>query len=580
MGLAASDLEVDQVLQKVGLGEPTSVAQLARRLSISSDAVRDAVRHWLMVQQARELIAGVGHLDLDTRLAINSQAAMFGRDPRLQPYIDRMLVFSRGMPRVSEPLIGHFLQDQGAKAKVTAVAVDAEHVLDRVPPPDEGTLKTLFEQHRDELRRPAGAPPRPQAPGTSAPASSPLGYRFPDRVKIEVMTLPADRVEKKVDAAEDEALAYYEAHREQFRNSAPTATQPQTQPQTQPAYKDYAQARDQVIRQLKGQKAAELSERMVKAAQAVLNQGMPDKRDASGYRELGDWQPPSMEEAARQVQAQFGVLPDVRRIEDRWLTEDDLAGLGGIGQSMAAAGGREPVPFTSYALSTRELSPQAESPLALLRLQRGVASQPLTDPLGGASRYLFRIIDAQPSHAPESLDEVRPEVEQDARRLAAYALLVKDKDKWMARLQQEGPDALAAGEHLRLLNPPPFPRRERGQFGMEVPNVPGVGQSEPFVEGVFEMVERIGSAGAVDSAPIEQRTAAIPVEAQAKLFLVRLDGFEPLTRSEFEERMRMPGLAMAVQESMTDIDPFSMEAISRRTGFVRKGGDKEEDKAG
>jgi hypothetical protein len=197
-------------------------------------------------------------------------------------------------------------------------------------------------------------------------------------------------------------------------------------------------------------------------------------------------------------------------------------------------------------------------------------------------RYLFRLVDAQRTHVLDSWQDAREELERDARRLAAYTLLKTDTHTWKNRVINETLPGLADALGEPMLRPAAFPRRQRrGQgwvFRLDTPIVQGVGKSQPFVDAAFRLAEGVLKAGGIDQASLEQRVAAIPVDRVQKLVLVRLDGIELLTESEFNRQKT--SMDAAVGQSLLaqqTVDPFTTESIGKRLGFVASGPTAEDD---
>ena len=90
------------------------------------------------------------------------------------------------------------------------------------------------------------------------------------------------------------------------------------------------------------------------------------------------------------------------------------------------------------------------NPLVTQRLQVGVPSQPVES--FDQSRYIFRLTDAQPTHEPETLDEVKDAVTRDAKKKAAYDLLLAEKDKWVGRARKEKFADLAKELKVSVIN--------------------------------------------------------------------------------------------------------------------------------
>jgi hypothetical protein len=553
LGISASKMEARQLITLLQVDD-RALDQMSRNMGMTRDQIVEVVRDWLAVQQYRELVLGMGHLPLQDRLqnvAMAYQMLQFGYVPGAV----MALQASRGQPRVSEPLVQRFVLDQQASVQVTALPIDASRHLQDVPEPDNAAVEELFQQHKGDL------------PGSSKPYG--LGYKYPDRVKIEYLTLPVDRLEALVVVSETQALAYYDANLEQFKTTGADG-------KTTGDPKPYAQVRDTIVRRLRSESAQQLGERVARAITAQLTEALRSSASANVADAI-----------AQRIQSQFGVLPDVRRLDQAWLTSVDLAVLEGIGQ--AATGGRTPIPFTAYALAAQPLydaqqkarpktQRQPADPLAGMHLNTGEPSVPLTGSNG--SFYVFRVLEAQPTHEPATLEEVRPKVVADARRLAAYRKLLEERNAWMGRARTQSLTDLAADLKVTPLSPAPFPRRQIGfQGGLEVPNVQGIGSHEQFVDGVFDLLDTATQEAEFASTLPAQRVGVIPVDGQQALYIVRLDEYTPVTQDEAKRSMSDPRLASMVSDLIvsepTD-DPVGVDALSKRLDFKPAGVAKDE----
>ena len=570
MGLSASDTQVRQLLGMLELDDP-ALAKLAHRLNISIDAVRQAIQHWLVIQSYKELVNGLEHLSVEQRLKHYAAAAQFSQFGYYQGAAVEIESAFKGTPRLSEPLLKRFLYDHQAMVRITAVSVPKDPYRSRIDEPTENDLTDLFERYKEVL------------PGKGKPYR--LGYRIPNRVKIEYLAVPIDTLQEQFRVEEADALSYYDNHKDQFREIRPGE---KTNPD-EGAIKPYGQVRAQIIDGLRQERTAELGDQMIKAAQAILLDNARTLAEKNGYRAIQDgWKPISLEDLAQQLQQQFDVLPQTQRYDDQWLTNEQLNGLPGIGSSHLA--GQPDVSFAQYIMSTKELLGEDDDhPLIALRLQEKLPSASLTSPSGG--RYLFRVIEAQPSRVPTSLDEVRDTVIADAKRVAAYEYLRADIDTWQSRAQQEGLEELAKLPGLSRIAPAPFPKRQAGFGGqLQVPLVHGVGRSGQFIDGVFELVDQVvasltGESTVItnkqlDQLPPPQRTAAVAVDNEMKIFLVRLEGLQPMTRGAYENVANSTQVGAWVNQTLLDeqkSDPLSVDAVSDRIGFNPSINSDEED---
>lgn len=574
MGISASNHEVAELLTSLSISDEQLI-QIARSLNEPRDAVRQTIKNWLILQHYKELVLGSSHEPVQYRLSQLSaifqqfeqlqQAPQFMRQYYLGMLMQEMNRLAGAKPRVSQPLLERFVSDQQANVKVAILQIPDAHYLDKVAPPDDATLMGLFNQYKGNL------------PGASTPYG--FGYKFPDRVRVEYLAVPLTRLLAVSKVTEADAVRYYDRNQTEFMLPA-TAT-PEATGEGANAGKDavvnvkqikpYDEVRAQIISQLKREEAARLGDRIIKSAQAMLFDDVRNLRQNEGYRDIpADWTPTPLEKVAAQLQEQFGVLPDVYSEGETWHGRQSLATIPGIGGSFLE--GQTGAGFPDYAMSARELNPAKENPMANLRLQVKLPSVPLRGADG--SRFLFRLIDAQATREPASLDEVREQVVADARRVAAFELAKADQQTWVERLSKDSLQAIAAELKTTVAEPQPFQRREMnfGRFG--TPHVDPIGINQDFVDDVFEFAGKVLDAGELARLAPDKRTGVIPVEAALSVCLVRIDEFQPMTRSTYERSVafpQLPGWIMeAVLKDAGQLDPFSVKAISKRVGYVSK----------
>lgn len=552
MGLWVSGGEVDQLFAQEQVTSDR-VAQVKTEMNVSDAFVEQAVRHAMLWRRLRRLVE--------------------------QP------------ARVSEPRLRHFHQQLGSTAAVDTVKIPSDHLVDSVEAPTEQELRDRFRINRDD------------APGRGPYG---LGYRLPPRVKLEYIAVPLAPIREEVTVDEVEARVYYKDNRERFI----AEPEEQEQPEGDGAAADeggeaggpaepqpYEAVRERIVETLKDQKARRQQQRAVNLIVAELSEAMRgiQREPTTGYYELPpNWQPPDLEKVAVRVQEAEGidVLPRVRRIEDRWLTMEDIGVLPGLGQAtveMSGARGQREVPVTMYIAATRELGlTQVQQQLRQLAIQEDVASRPVSGPEG--TKYVFRVSEAQPSQPPASLDLVRERVVEDVKRLKAYRMLKERAESYVARAAEEGLAELAErlGEDFAVESMGPFPQREIdqqqlqffGRLSVRPPRLPGIGQSARFVDQVFEMVRPLGVVGNLAAVPASQRTGSIALDDQLALYIVAVTEFTPAYAEDYKDRR---GQLAFILRSM-DVDqvnavtanPFSLEALAARVGFVREEPEEDE----
>ncbi len=576
MGLWASGTQVDEMLGTIGLDEDR-LAGLARRLGVSANVVEQALRNWITIQAYKELVLGVVHDPGRQRLQHYLEAGQYLQFGRYQDAVLAIGSAYQGRARLSGPLVERFLQDHQTTVKAAVLAIPSDRYLPQVSEPDEQALVDQFERYKDVLA------------GQSGPYG--FGYRIPDRVKLEYLSVPFDRVRQQVRVEEADLLSYYDAHRDEFQidqSSGDGATG-----DAEKSVLPYEKVRNKIRGRLIAERASELGDRVIKFAQAMLLEDARSLEQRNGYREVpAGWTPMALEQVAVKVQQQFGILPDVHRHDDGWLTRVLLQGLAGIGSSYVAS--HQPrVGFVPYAFSAKRFAgPAVDASMGSLKLQAQLPSTPLVAPDGG--RYLFRLLDAQPSRVPASVDAVRELVRRDVKQLAAYNLLKSERVVWLSRAREKGLVDLAAQLGLEVVKSKPFSKRRVGVDGrQDVADVAGVGRSEAFVDSVFELayevvvVAQAGRQGAIDyTAAIDQvppavRTAAIGVDEQMSVVLVRLDDIEPMTRGDFERVAGQRQVGAWIKHALftqQDEDPLSLDALIERVHYVSaRAGDESDD---
>lgn len=574
MGLSASDAEVndllptlEEVLKKLGL-EGVRLAERAARLGEDPRVVHEALRHWLMYQTYWTLMHGHRHLSWVERVAQVLGAynlAQIGHMGQAQELWQK----AEGSVRVSEPLRVRFLNDQLSQVRITALSVDADRYTQRVGEIEDAALIDHFERYKDDL------------PGQGKPYG--FGYRFPDRVKLEYLAIPLERVKRAVRVEESEALQYYDTHLDEFRVETPPAPEvsdadagksdgEMSSQKRGSSTRPYAAVRGRIMDQLKNKRAMELCEKMMKSARAILRENVQKWPEEGGYVVVPeDWTGVALEEAAGRLQAEFGVLPDVQRLADRWLTGPDLAQLPGIGKSRTED--QRGWPFAVYALSAKELRQSEQgNPLAAYRLQARLPSVPLID--GDRTRYMFRLVEAQPSRSPQSIEEVGQQVRNDVQRLKAYELLQAEAAMWQQRVADGTLEAVAATLSEPLVRTS-FARRQprRGPSGLvfEAPFVEGVGQDPRFVDEVFELADTVTQLGGVSAVPVDRRVVVVPVDGKQRLVLARLEEIMAVPQPLVEMMKKDPAsvdtwVGQALQ-TVSAGGAVSLEAMEQRLGF-------------
>jgi len=560
LGLYVSNREVALALQAFGYDEEV-LAQIAFDRKTTTAFIHQAVRHWLIAEQYRQLFTATTYRDPGVNspsLAIQRIETVFrylnqiqgkGLPPEL---IQRMEYFARleanGTRRLGGPILRHFIQDNYANLDGRVVLIRPDTAS--LDTPDEATLAQVFGAYKDAL------------PGQGKPF--PFGYKYPDRVKLDYVQIPMDGVRSAVSVEYLDVLDAYQRDPQRFADENSVAADVPS-----------VEAIDTLTRELTDDRAERLAQRIIAQIEGKLSETLRGHPQKDGYIELPEgftllgWQ-----DIADAVQAKHGVTIQVMGNPDQWATLSELSGLEGIGQSTIGEDAQSAKPFTTYVSATRRFTEGDDSIKVLrsLRTQVGVASKPLRDSDGNV--YLFRLVEVQPAHAPASLDEVRGQVAADAQTIAAYENLIADAGAWKKRAVAQDLDAVAEAGDTRVSQTLPF-QRVVGSQGA-APDVLGVGVSREFVDAAFALVDVLDDPQAdIAALPREQRVTVtgLPFAHDGPaLGVFVLDSFEPLTRSGYESVLS-GGAVFSVNSALATpgtVNPLSLEALAKRTGFDLK----------
>ncbi len=558
--------------------------------------------------QAR-ITAAQGQSIIAQALAVRDYiTAVTARDPQqaaLDPYQLEPL-------DLHDPLVQRLLGDLFTTVSIRGVPVSVQRYYEQVE--DQITderVRALYQEHRDHL------------PGPDRPYG--LGYRHPDRVRLEYVEVPFQDILRQVSITSAEAFAFFE---EQPLERFVTEREKQELFEgIDPEHPDvarlrYQRIRDRVREQLRLTRARDIASSMIAWMRNELRE--PEVR-LGLHQMVGDGQmapipdhfePVAMDEVALGAQQAFkdedgiDVLPRVRRLDRDWLDREALEGLDRISEAYVSIYADLGAAFPDYALHLYELggampgdadvedAPAAAEPrrrdliergLETLGLRAGVVSQSLRDEQD--NRFLFRVLDVQPSHSPE-FETIEQRVRRDALRIAAFQRLMAETETWRER-GTGGLQRLASELDRSVVSPRPFPRREMA-FDERIYFIrdEGVGDDEPmrrqvaterrylraprvsetiaadatFVDHIFREAERIHRAGGLGTVSRARRTLAVPHPTQAELWVVRIEQFQAPHDpwQQFVEQTQWQIIQEFYQRGQFDIDPQMIPALAQQ----------------
>lgn len=480
--------------------------------------------------------------------------------------------FHSSAARDSEPRLEDAYRLFHQKARVRLAVVESRALRSQVPPPSEEELAAFFEAGKN----------RETAHTADALV---FGYRRPDRIRIEYLTVDPASLETRVRISEREARRHYEQHRAQYAAQLRTETAPATPPEFDQLPQEL---RDRIRNEARrAQAIAEAQQRvntMLDEARAPWAR-QPIEKD--GYRAP----PPSSSlvefTALRDKHAR--QYPVEHRLSEL-IAANDINLDPQIGQARVRVG-ETSLPLSQVVTRVKGLyTPQPQETFVPVNINEpcpdlAVVYKP--DPLSRTPQpyqaFLFRIMEVAPAGPPDSLEEVREQVLKDyllnrahelageaARRLAERAREVSldqavaeagELRQQLEAAQQAQPAEPGEPEIPFLDHLGPFDASP--QFGRRSSFIPRVGSVPKLHEEIFRLAD--DSAAATRPARL---VVAVPSPAGPKWIVGELLEVLPLYAGDFaEQRSELSTQLENFHQELTWRLWFDPENVRRRTGF-------------
>ncbi len=452
---------------------------------------------------------------------------------------------------------------EGVLAQPVVIAASADAIDEE---PSEAEIKAQMEAHADVF------------PGEGE--DSPFGYRLPNRVKLEWLTVPTESVRETI--RKSDALSGTELRKHWKLNSGDPKLPPYPD---QPPTTVPDAVREDLLQQLTDAKIEEIARHGTNQLRAKAH-GMPRRE---GYLQLPeDWRETRLqfEDLAQDLASRFDLsLPEYRSSGETWLDPAALRALEGVG----AAGTDKFPPGTRSLENLVSLSKElGGSPTVLI--QQDVAGPPLRDSAGNL--YFFRIIDTDPSRPPRETSEVRDAVVKDLKRIKHYESLVSSLDEIEAQAETEGLLAVALDHDTVVQRALPISRYD--ERTMQVQNMmrqpltptptslPIIGANEETVSALLDYAATLPKGTNYDQLTPEQRIKAMPVDDQLAVVVFRLLEPRPLTEDRYrslidQSQIQQILLTEELDAGQVILDAFSREALAKRHQFVELRSGEEED---
>ncbi len=551
MGLWASEAEVNAAMGALGIDQER-LNEMATRHGTTPQGIRHVVRRYLIAEDYRRLVDGVAFTDPGSeaspsaglrrvQLVSNAIQQVQGDVNMYQRFLaPRVAMQSNGSLRVSTPLLRRTVRDNASSLAGRLVVLRPDPAS--APAPTADQLDKVFSTYRDNL------------PGEGSPM--PFGYRYPDRVRGHYLAISGDAVRSAVQVPYLDVKTYYNANRTAYADDQGNTPERPT-----------AEVRRQITQQLTDLGVQNLADRIQAFLAGEVAESVRGLEENLGYYTLpDDHQHMDLEALADRVKENFNVAATVMGDQTAWTPLGGLSQAPGIGQS--AVRGDNRIGFAAYVSQVRELVDAPDDVTRSLRTQVGLPGRPLQGFDGGVYMHLLTGVD--PNHAPAELDEVRDQVVNDARTLAAYETLATETDALRASAVEKGVDAVALDRGTAAVDVPNFQRV--GGLDGSPPVLPEVGANASFVAAAFDLVDGLEGSDNLQDLPAERRTVALALShagGAPGVVLFRAQTYEPLTTDAYTREVNdlAPiGVSLLLRD-VSDPYPLSPEAIAQRTGF-------------
>lgn len=386
--------------------------------------------------------------------------------------------------KVSDPAVKHQLARRTQNVTVSVIEIPAAAYAEKLPAPTTQQMQAHFDKYKDVS---------PVVHPTDNPFG--FGYRYPNRVKFQYISVPREDVRKMVEASrseyewEVEAQKYYIQNQSEFpttQGAQPTtaATQSATQSTTQsvaqaarPTTRPFEEVREEAKQRILVPEVERRAEQIQSRIAAIMAGDYQVFRNAAGGATQPTTAPVSsqgvpynsyeyLQRLAQTIQREFKVLPTVAAYDDQFRAQEELATLPQIGTAYVEETNR---PFAEYLTTAARPFLPEELQESREALAVWAPSRPLRDAANNG--YLARLTAADPAHAPEALAEVEDAVRADVTAAAAFEQAKADAEKLLEQAKQSGLRQAAQSAQRVVLTVGPFPADIRGKLpGLEMKN--------------------------------------------------------------------------------------------------------------
>ncbi len=458
--------------------------------------------------------------------------------------VGRMLTMTMNAARLSD-----VRQENKAAEAMSGVSADIAVISASQPLPKDDPAPTP-ERMQALLKEFASVEPGKGRAG--------MGYRQPDRVSLEWLTVPASAVRASLE--NDPSLSGVNLRKAFLKNPV-----------------QYGAAADATFEAFKDKvKAAELdrltADRMNEVAKFVDDQTMMALRKFPKdgiYAKLpeGGAGVPSLADLATALASQFGMpAPQVQRTS--LMAPTELAATPGLGSASTTRFGTQAMSVVDVVEQAREFKPaQVKAPV-----QAGVTGPALrgqgTVP---TDVFAFRILETVPAHDAKDLEEIRGQLADDAVRTMRFEVLEKDRAAIEAAAKADLA-AMAAAHGVKVEFAPGIREADANmmRFGLKIPTaLPGVGQDPELTRQILRRA--LALPADLSKVPDAERTFVLTSPDRMALVAVKVRELFPVAREDYQEAAANPRFRASLMDDGAPTDnlvkSFGPDALKLRAGF-------------
>lgn len=488
----------------------------------------------LLVEEAKQMGVGVSKDQLNswlendirtrddsdpTKLIKPSESTDEDRLPYLRQSLADFFLVQNGFFRAAStikaslPVRQYFLATRTQTISLDMVDFSSAPYMSKAPAPTQAQMEAQFKKYADV------------DPSTADSTINPFdfGYRYPDRIKLQYISVPSSSVADAALKARNKndqtrydwdvaAYRYYEANQ-----SAYTTTQPSSQPsgtEVKKVVKPFKDVEDQARQGVLNDDTDKLTQSIHQRIISTMATDYLSWKNSADNHATSKAEPTSslgvpydsyeyLKRLAQLIQQEYGVLPTVVSTGD-WQSAATLDSLPGIGVATVDSPDMGPAPFSMYAMNYDKFLPEDQRDQGMV-LSLFKPSEPLKN--YDDDFYLFRISAAQAAHAPANLSEVAAQVKKDIRSEEAYKIAQKDAEQFLAAARSSNSVSSAKTRKLPVISVGPL--ADTGQPA----GIPGFAAlASPVVQQRFinEAFDLLGTASHSDQHPI----GLIPLQPQ------------------------------------------------------------------